>query len=147
MWQIELSVQAQVASESSPETNFIPKPCAETLPPWKYGRKRARVERDDYVSWNFSMPANNFDWSWLVALFIRASFNFPKTLRVYKRVNFIRSNMHGVFFFRCRKKSNPPLTWLRTKQVWPTQNFTGDPPLRSPGPYPPFPPKLKTFLP
>jgi len=39
-------------NESSPETDFIPEPRAETLPPSKYGRKRARVERDNYVSWN-----------------------------------------------------------------------------------------------
>ncbi|CAH3121666.1 unnamed protein product, partial [Pocillopora meandrina] len=40
-----------LSDESSPETNFIPEPRAETLPPSKYGRKRPRVERDDYVSW------------------------------------------------------------------------------------------------
>ena len=39
------------SAESSPETEFIPEPRAETLPPSKYGRKRARVERDDYDSW------------------------------------------------------------------------------------------------
>ena len=38
-------------NESSPETDFVPEPRAETLPPSKYGRKRARVERDNYVSW------------------------------------------------------------------------------------------------
>ena len=37
--------------EWSLETDFIPDPRAETLPPSKYGRKRARIERDDYVSW------------------------------------------------------------------------------------------------
>ena len=42
---------APLSDESSPETDFIPEPRAETLPPSKYGRKRARVERDDYVSW------------------------------------------------------------------------------------------------
>ena len=39
-------------NESSPETDFIPEPCVETLPTSKYGRKRARVERDNYVSWD-----------------------------------------------------------------------------------------------
>ncbi|CAH3146379.1 unnamed protein product [Porites lobata] len=34
--------------ESSPETDFIPEPRAETS---KYGRKRTRVKRDNYVSW------------------------------------------------------------------------------------------------
>ena len=38
--------------ESSPETDFVAEPRAETLPPSKYGRKRARVERDNYVSWD-----------------------------------------------------------------------------------------------
>ena len=40
------------SDESSPETDFLPKPGAETLPTSKYGRKRARVERDNYVSWD-----------------------------------------------------------------------------------------------
>ena len=40
------------SNESSPETDFIPEPCVETLPTSKYGRKRARVERDNYVSWD-----------------------------------------------------------------------------------------------
>ena len=39
-------------NESSSETDFVPEPRAETLPPSKYGRKRARVERDNYVSWD-----------------------------------------------------------------------------------------------
>ena len=42
---------SSLSDESSPETNFIPEPRAETLPPSKYGRKRPRVERGDYVSW------------------------------------------------------------------------------------------------
>ena len=40
------------SDESSPETDFLPEPGAETLPTSKYGRKRARVERDNYVSWD-----------------------------------------------------------------------------------------------
>ena len=42
---------SSLSDESSPETDFIREPRAETLPPSKYGRKRARVDRDDYVSW------------------------------------------------------------------------------------------------
>ena len=38
------------SDESSPETDFLPEPGAETLPTSKYGRKRARVERENYVS-------------------------------------------------------------------------------------------------
>ena len=38
------------SDESSPETDFLPEPGAETLPTSKYGRKRARVERDNYFS-------------------------------------------------------------------------------------------------
>ena len=45
------SSPSTLSDESSPETEFIPEPRAETLPPSKYGRKRARVERDDYDSW------------------------------------------------------------------------------------------------
>ena len=45
------SSQSTLSDESSPETDFIPESPVETLPPSKYGRKRARVERDDYVSW------------------------------------------------------------------------------------------------
>ena len=45
------SSSSRLSVESSPETDLIPEPCAETLPPSKYGRRRARVERDDYVSW------------------------------------------------------------------------------------------------
>ena len=37
-----------LSEESSLETDFIPEPCAETS---KYGRKRTRVETDNYVSW------------------------------------------------------------------------------------------------
>ena len=40
------------SNKSSPETDFIPEPRAQTLPPSKYGRKRAQVERDHYVSWD-----------------------------------------------------------------------------------------------
>ena len=40
------------SDESSPETDFLPEPGAETLPTSKYGRKRARIERNNYVSWN-----------------------------------------------------------------------------------------------
>jgi len=44
---------SSLSDESSPETDFIPEPRAETLPPSKYGRKRALVERDNYVySWD-----------------------------------------------------------------------------------------------
>ena len=40
-----------LSDKSSPETEFIPEPRAETLPPSKYERKRARAERGDYDSW------------------------------------------------------------------------------------------------
>ena len=40
------------SNELSPETDFIPEPRGQTLPPSKYGRKRAQVERDHYVSWD-----------------------------------------------------------------------------------------------
>ena len=46
------SSQSRLSNESSPETDFIPEPRAETLLPSKYGRKRALVERDYYVSWD-----------------------------------------------------------------------------------------------
>ena len=46
------SSPSSLSNESSPETAFIPEPRAETLPPSKYRRKRARVERDNYVSWD-----------------------------------------------------------------------------------------------
>ena len=46
------SSSSSLSDESSPETGFIPEPCEETLPPSKYGRMRARVERDDCVSWD-----------------------------------------------------------------------------------------------
>ena len=42
------SSSSSLSDESSPETNFIPEPRAETS---KYGRKRARVKRDNYVTW------------------------------------------------------------------------------------------------
>ena len=44
------SSPSSLSDESSPETDFIPEPRAGTSPPSKYGRKRERVERDDYVS-------------------------------------------------------------------------------------------------
>ena len=40
------------SDESSSETDFIPEPRVQTLPLSKYGRKRAQVERDYYVSWD-----------------------------------------------------------------------------------------------
>ena len=40
------------SDEPSPETDFLLEPRAETLPTSKYGRKRARIERDNYVSWD-----------------------------------------------------------------------------------------------
>ena len=46
------SSSSSLSDESSPEADSIPEPFAETLPPSKYGRKRAHVERDDYVSSN-----------------------------------------------------------------------------------------------
>ena len=42
------SSPSSLSEESSPNTDFIPEPRAETS---KYGRKRTRVERDNYVSW------------------------------------------------------------------------------------------------
>ena len=45
------SSPSSLSDESSPETDFIPEPRAGTLPPSKHGRRWARVERDDYVSW------------------------------------------------------------------------------------------------
>ena len=44
------SSPSSLSDELSPEIDLIPEPRAETLPPSKYGRKRTRVERDDYVS-------------------------------------------------------------------------------------------------
>ena len=44
------SSPSSLSDELSPETDLIPEPRAETLPPSKYGLKRAWVERDDYVS-------------------------------------------------------------------------------------------------
>ena len=40
------------SDESSLEIDFLPEPGAETLPTSKYGRKRERVERDNYVRWD-----------------------------------------------------------------------------------------------
>ena len=42
------SNSSSLSDESSPETDFIPEPHAETS---KYGQRRARVQRDNYVSW------------------------------------------------------------------------------------------------
>jgi len=62
------SSPSSLSNESSPETDFIPEPRAETLPPSKYGRKRALVEGDNYVSldkivfgYHISTPVNNLD--------------------------------------------------------------------------------------
>ena len=46
--EVVCSSPSSLSEESSPETDFIPEPRAETS---KYGRKRTRVERDNYVSW------------------------------------------------------------------------------------------------
>lgn len=43
------SSSSSLSDESSPDN--LPEPCPETLPASRYGRKRARVQRDDYVSW------------------------------------------------------------------------------------------------
>ena len=43
------SSPSSLSNESSPETDFIPKARAETLPPSKYGRRWAWVERKNYV--------------------------------------------------------------------------------------------------
>ena len=40
------------SDESSPETDFLPETGAETLLTSKYGRKRARVKLENYVSWD-----------------------------------------------------------------------------------------------
>ena len=86
---VVVSSSSSLNDESSPHSDFIPEPCQETLPPSKYGRKRARFERDGCVSWekitfwyNFSTLVKPLDWSWLVALLVHASFSFPKTLYV-----------------------------------------------------------------
>ena len=42
------SSKSSLSEESSTETDFIPEPRAETS---KYGRKRTRGKRDNYVSW------------------------------------------------------------------------------------------------
>ena len=42
------SSPSSLSEESSPETDFIPEPSVETS---KYGLKRTRVKRDNYVSW------------------------------------------------------------------------------------------------
>ena len=62
------SSPSSLSNKSSPETDLIPEAHAETLLPPKYGRKWARVERDNYVSWdeiafwcNISTPVNNLD--------------------------------------------------------------------------------------
>ena len=48
---VVVSSSSSLNDESSPHSDFIPEPCQETLHPSKYGRKRARAERDDCVSW------------------------------------------------------------------------------------------------
>ena len=48
---VVVSSSSSLNDESSPQSDFIPEPCQETLLPSKYGRKQARAERDDYVSW------------------------------------------------------------------------------------------------
>ena len=63
---VDRVVGSSLSEESSPETDFIPEPRAETS---KYGQTRTRVERDNYVSWdkivfwyiNFSITVNNLD--------------------------------------------------------------------------------------
>ena len=63
------SSPCSLSEESSPETDFIPEPCAETS---RYGWKRKRVEKDNYVSWekivfwyiNFSTTVNNLQGFW-----------------------------------------------------------------------------------
>ena len=49
------STLRSLSDKSTPKTDFIPEPRAETLLPSKYGRKRVRVDRDD------STPVNNLD--------------------------------------------------------------------------------------
>ena len=49
------STLRSLSDKSTPKTDFIPEPRAETLLPSKYGRKRVRVERDD------STPVNTLD--------------------------------------------------------------------------------------
>ena len=49
------STLRSLSDKSTPKTDFIPEPRAETLLSSKYGRKRVRVERDD------STPVNNLD--------------------------------------------------------------------------------------
>ena len=46
------SSRSSSSDESSLEFDFLPEPCAETLPTSKYGRKREGVERDNYVRWD-----------------------------------------------------------------------------------------------
>ena len=69
------SSPSSLSDESWPETDFIPEPRAKTLPPSKYGRKRARVGVmghgvgvTGHVSWEkivfwftISTPVNNLD--------------------------------------------------------------------------------------
>ena len=61
-----------------------PESRAKTLPPSKYGRKRARVERENYDSWYkiifwYNTPENKLGWSRLVALLLHAIFRFLNT--------------------------------------------------------------------
>lgn len=46
----EIQVVGNLSYKSSPETDFIPKPCVETLPPSKW-RKWILVDRDDCAVW------------------------------------------------------------------------------------------------
>ena len=41
------SSSSSLNDECSPDSDFTPEPCQETLPPSKYGRKWARAERDE----------------------------------------------------------------------------------------------------
>ena len=67
--QVVGSSPCSLSEESSPETDFIPEPCAEKS---RYGWKRKRVEKDNYVSWekivfwyiNFSTTVNNLQGFW-----------------------------------------------------------------------------------
>ena len=51
-WKLTGKGRRRWSCRFKPKTDFIPKPGAETSPPSKYGRKRARVERDNYVRWD-----------------------------------------------------------------------------------------------
>ena len=62
------SSSTTLTDESLPET-YLPAPYKEPLETSNYGRKRVRVERDDYVSWenivfyyNISTPIKDAAW-------------------------------------------------------------------------------------